>query len=267
MDFPKTWGSVAEIGRSSPSSFQSLKNQPSVAIAEVWLFMACVAYGTWLCSAPPTFTTGCSRSSGRRKGVRTPRRAMASDSVALLAAVHEDLSQKGQLQHWQATAKAVAKTLEQGEEEAEMILAKAFGWTGWFQLNRPSYLQPKLPPALEKIEASLAWLIQGPLQMNSEQLRRALATKPQVYLENPQASYEKALQVAPEQWRSPKSFRDLLLKNPKVLDLTHNCLLTDPAERVINEDGEAVHCDGRCTNCWRVATPKLLGQVLDGVEV
>ena len=27
---------------------------------------------------------------------------------------------------------------------------------------------------------------------------------------------------------------------------THNCLLTDPAERVINEDGEAVHCDGRC---------------------
>lgn len=192
---------------------------------------------------------------------------MASDSVALLAAVHEDLSQKGELQHWQAAAKAVAKTLEQGEEEAEMILAKAFGWTGWFQLNRPSYLQPKLPPAPEKIEASLAWLIQGPLHMNSEQLRRALTTKPQVYLENPQGSYEKALQVAPEQWRTPESFRALLLKNPKVLDLTHNCLLTDPAERVINEDGEAVHCDGRCTNCWRVATPKLLGQVLDGVEV
>jgi len=27
-------------------------------------------------------------------------------------------------------------------------------------------------------------------------------------------------QVAPEQWRTPESFRALLLKNPKVLDLS-----------------------------------------------
>ena len=190
-----------------------------------------------------------------------------SDPEGLLQAIHEDLAQKEALTEWKASAGALAKALGQGEEDAELVLAKAFGWTGWFQLNRPSYLQPKLPPAPEQIEAALDWLSHGPLQLTSEHLRRALEIKPQVYLEHPQSSYEKALQVAPEQWRSPEALRELLLRKPQVLDLTHNCLLTDPAERVINEDGEALHCDGRCTNCWRVATPKLMGQVLDGVEV
>ncbi|CAE7200186.1 Olah [Symbiodinium natans] len=113
----------------------------------------------------------------------------------------------------------------------------------------------------------LRWLREGPLQLTAEQLRRALAVKPLVYLKEPQASYERALQVAPEQWRSPQAFKALLLREPQVLDLTHNCLLTDPADRVKDEWGEAVHCDGKCTHCWRTATPKLMGQVLDGVEV
>eukprot|EP00913_Durusdinium_trenchii_P014084 g13222.t2 len=176
------------------------------------------------------------------------RKAVVSDPTALLEAVREDLTEKGTLQHWQAAADALAKSLGEGrKEEAELILAKAFGWTGWFQLNRPSYLKPKLPPAPEQITQALRWLSDGPLQLSPQQLKVALAKKPQVYLLDPRASYEKALEVAPEQWRSAEAFRALLLKKPQVLDLTHNCLLTDPAERVINEDGEAVHCDGRCT--------------------
>ncbi|CAJ1402459.1 unnamed protein product [Effrenium voratum] len=120
--------------------------------------------------------------------------------------------------------------------------------------------------APEKIGRALRWLTQGPLQMTSEQLGKALAKKPLVYLLDPESSYQKALQVAPEQWRSAEALQALLRREPQVLDLTHNCLLTDPAERVINEDGQAVHCDGKCTHCWRTASPKLMGQVLDGVE-
>ncbi|CAE7568638.1 unnamed protein product [Symbiodinium microadriaticum] len=189
------------------------------------------------------------------------------DKAALLAAVREGVAERGGEEIWQAGASALAQNLDASQEDAELILAKAFGWTGWYELNRPSYLKPKLPPAPQQIFEALSWLRQGPLQLTAEQLRNALAIKPLVYLKEPRSSYESALQVAPEQWRSPDAFKELLLREPQVLDLTHNCLLTDPAERIKDEWGEAVHCDGKCTHCWRTATPKLMGKVLDGVEV
>eukprot|EP00439_Symbiodinium_sp_Y106_P062852 s751_g9.t1 len=171
------------------------------------------------------------------------------DKAALLAAVREGVAERGGGEIWQAGARALAQNLDASQEDAELILAKAFGWTGWYELNRPSYLKPKLPPAPEEIFEALSWLRQGPLQLTAEQLRNALAIKPLVYLKEPRSSYELALQVAPEQWRAPDAFKE-----------THNCLLTDPAERVKDEWGEAVHCDGKCTHCWRTATPKLMGK-------
>ena len=70
------------------------------------------------------------------------------------------------------------------------------------------------------------------------QLKFALKTKPlarsmdllskscQVYLTHPEASYRKALQVAPEPWASAELFRQLLLEKPQVLDLSGTLIAT-----------------------------------------
>ncbi|CAE8598231.1 unnamed protein product [Polarella glacialis] len=173
----------------------------------------------------------------------------------------------GGTEAWEDAANAVAAAIDSGTDEAEMALAKAFGWTGWFDLNRASYLKPKLPQDIGKLREALRWLSDGPLSLSPEQLRHALAIKPLAYLVGPEKSYHAALEVAPEQFSTPSAFRDLLLREPMALDLTHNCQLTDPDDRPMDDWGEPVHCDGQCTHCWRSSTPRFMGGVLDGVEV
>lgn len=154
--------------------------------------------------------------------------------------------------------------MEADLEEAELVLALAFGWKAWVQLNKASYLKPKLPnPAT--IRQALQWLAEGPLHLGPQQIRFALSQRPTTvatYLGDPSGSYAKALETAPEQFSTPGSFREIVVQKPVALGLTWNCELTDPSTR-----SEEVHCDGQCTHCWRTATPGLMGRVLDGVEV
>lgn len=221
--------------------------------------------------APLAKTARSMRNINTLHGVSDAASALAAgsqpDNKALLCAVRDGVAAMGGSSVWEDAAQVIAAGLSSEYEEAEFILAKAFGWTGWYELNRPSYLKPKLPPDSSKLRESFRWLIEGPLRLSLEELKIALATKPLVYLQDPAASYAAAIQAAPEQFQSPEAFRNLLVTQPQILDLTHNCELTDPSERPVDAWGQAVHCDGRCTNCWRTATPRLLGKVLDGVEV
>eukprot|EP00933_Yihiella_yeosuensis_P012710 TRINITY_DN12177_c0_g4_i1.p1 TRINITY_DN12177_c0_g4~~TRINITY_DN12177_c0_g4_i1.p1 ORF type:complete len:272 (+),score=48.19 TRINITY_DN12177_c0_g4_i1:58-873(+) len=193
--------------------------------------------------------------------------AAPGSSELLLAAVREAVAERGGATNWEDAASAIADAAAVGKDEAEVMLAKAFGWKGWFELNRPVYLKPKLPPDASQVVTALEWLSKGPLALTPEQLRHALSVKPLAYLINPAESYTAALSIAPEQFSEASSFRELLLREPLALDLTHNCERTDPAERPLDAFGEAIHCDGQCTKCWRTVTPRFMGQVLDGVEV
>jgi len=91
------------------------------------------------------------------------------------------------------------------------------------------------------------------------------------FFSGPAKKYKAAQSCAPEQWRDPKVFRELLRREPKVMQLTWNCCYTDPLERDrvmgVHSSGESFHCDGECTRCWRAVTPGLMGLVLDGVGV
>jgi len=189
------------------------------------------------------------------------------DAGPLLAAVREGVAAKGATGAWEEVAVALASAAGMEVEEAELALAKALGWKAWFDLNRPVYLKPKLPPPPATVRAALQWLVEGPLRLSPTELHAALSNSPLVYLREPERSYSAALKAAPKQFSEPGSFRELLLREPSVLDLTWNCETTDPASRPLDAWGEAIHCDGQCTHCWRTATPRLMGQVLDGVEV
>eukprot|EP00929_Paragymnodinium_shiwhaense_P055864 TRINITY_DN27966_c0_g1_i1.p1 TRINITY_DN27966_c0_g1~~TRINITY_DN27966_c0_g1_i1.p1 ORF type:complete len:277 (+),score=47.53 TRINITY_DN27966_c0_g1_i1:75-833(+) len=168
---------------------------------------------------------------------------------------------------WEAGAEAIAAHCDGDLEHAENVLAKAYGWRVWVQMNKPVYLKPKVIPAADSLRKALAWVRQGPLAMSAEELKTALLTAPLPYLTDPETSYREALQAAPEQFQDPQVFRELLQRAPKVLQLTWNCEKTDPNERGLDAWGERIHCDGQCTNCWRTATPMLEGRPLDGVEV
>lgn len=168
---------------------------------------------------------------------------------------------------WSAVAKEVASASAYSTDEAEEVLASAFGWKGWVELKQPVYLKPKWPPAAPRVQKALAWLREGPLAFRQEEIRNALAVKPIPYLTNPAKYYEKSRATAPYPWQTADAYRDLLTRHPQALQLVWNCELTDPAERGLGLEECDIHCDGKCTNCWRTATPKLKGEVLDGVEV
>lgn len=202
-----------------------------------------------------------------RRAEETPSPSTDGAALRLLADVHEGIAAIGGASRWKDTAAVIADGIGRDPHEAEMLLARAYGWKAWAELNRPSYLRPKLPPGPDEVRKAINWLTGAPLQLTREQLAAALNNSPKVYLSEPERSYAAALESAPEMFGEPGAFRELLLREPQVLDLTWNCERTDPASRPLDAWGEAIHCDGQCVHCWRTATPKLMGQVLDGVEV
>eukprot|EP00419_Tripos_fusus_P032373 CAMPEP_0172781882 /NCGR_PEP_ID=MMETSP1074-20121228/203652_1 /TAXON_ID=2916 /ORGANISM="Ceratium fusus, Strain PA161109" /LENGTH=341 /DNA_ID=CAMNT_0013618861 /DNA_START=59 /DNA_END=1084 /DNA_ORIENTATION=+ len=172
---------------------------------------------------------------------------------------------------WDAAVAAIA-TYNGGDHiHAHLVLANAYGWKAWIEMNQPVYLDPKPLPPVEQFHNSLRWLREGPLAMTEEELKSALVARPLPYLTNPAKKYKSARSCAPEQWRDPKIFRELVRREPKVLALTWNCCYTDPLERDrvlgVLSSGESLHCDGECTKCWRAVTPGLMNLALDGIGV
>jgi len=172
---------------------------------------------------------------------------------ALLDAVREKVASMGNGAAWSEAVAVLAAATQSTPEEAETCLAKGFGWSMWLAMNRPGYFKPELPEA-EALGVGLAWLTspQGPLCLSASELRAAVAAAPKAYLRSPHASYEDALASAPEAYREPEAFRALLLRDPRVLELTYDC------------EGS---CAAQCARCWRPSLMRLTGGALGEVKV
>lgn len=214
--------------------------------------------------------------SGEPKAVRERREREAEEAVRAISNGMLSKARQGANEVlgdgvWDAAVDAIASYTGGDHIHGHLVLAKAYGWQAWVELNKPVYLKPKPPPPVEQIHNALRWLREGPLAMTEDELKSALLTAAIPYLTNPAKKYKAARSCAPEQWRDPVIFRELLRQNPKVLKLTWNCCYTDPLERDrvmgMLSSGESLHCDGECTKCWRAVTPGLMGLALDGVGV
>jgi hypothetical protein len=185
----------------------------------------------------------------------------------MLPAVRERVADMGATDTWQDVAALIVQATGMSESEAEMAMSKAYGWTGWYQMNCPDYMKPKLPPHPSKVQDALKWLQDGPLRLNPEEMRHAVEKEAKFYIDEPMKSYWSARSTAPDQFKAPDSFREVLVREPHALGLTYNCLDTDPATRPVLELGEPLPCDGQCKKCWRTHTPKLMGEILHGADV
>jgi len=172
---------------------------------------------------------------------------------------------------WDAAVDAIASYCGGDHMHASYVLARAFKWKAWVEMNEPEYWKPKPPPPAKHLRLVLKWLREGPLAMTEDELKGALLSEPLPFLTNPARQYVAARSCAPEQWRGKEFFRELLRREPKILRLTWNCCYTDPSERgrVLGTlpTGESLHCDGKCMECWRSVTPSLMDMRLDGVGV
>jgi len=117
------------------------------------------------------------------------------------------------------------------------------------------------------VQDALQWLQDGPLHLSPDELSVALQKCASTYITDPKNSYFAALSTAPEQFRKPDAFRELVLREPHALRVTYSCLETDPDSRPILEMGEPLPCDGECRRCWRTHTPQFMGVAIHEVDV
>eukprot|EP00522_Entomoneis_paludosa_P004311 CAMPEP_0172471380 /NCGR_PEP_ID=MMETSP1065-20121228/67788_1 /TAXON_ID=265537 /ORGANISM="Amphiprora paludosa, Strain CCMP125" /LENGTH=283 /DNA_ID=CAMNT_0013229475 /DNA_START=29 /DNA_END=880 /DNA_ORIENTATION=- len=92
-------------------------------------------------------------------------------------------------------------------------------------------------PTPEEIEAAISWSTQGPLALSTSTLLQAVQTHPQLYLKQPQASYQKCVDTVPA-GNLKDTLHELIAQDPAVLGNTFNCAMGD--------DG----CRSECGNCW-----------------
>lgn len=194
-----------------------------------------------------------------------------SESENMLLAVQKAVAAMGGTDAWKEVTAVMVRATNMPELEAELALALAFNWKAWYQLNCPAYLTPGLPPHATKVQDALRWLQDGPLHLSPDELRVALDKCAGTYITDPKNSYLAALSTAPEQFREPDAFRELVLREPHALRVTYNCLETDPDSRPMMtsgfESGEPLPCDGECRRCWRTHTPQFMGQAIHEVDV
>ena len=106
---------------------------------------------------------------------RTLRAWAGSGSLA--ASVREALTPES-LAQWRTSARALAKACEVQEEEAEVMIAKAFGWSTWLAVNKAAYLRPQEPDA-QQISEAIEYLTEGPLRLKlGSSLGALLAQEP-----------------------------------------------------------------------------------------
>jgi len=164
--------------------------------------------------------------------------ALRSSTTDYLDKVREGIVEAGLEEDWKSATETLSTSIGIDLPEAEASLAQALNWKSWAVCKSNiarKYIKP-LNPDVEIVKSSLQWLREGPLALDSTVLRKAILEYPQAYLTSPEATYKQALSVAPSEYKSPDVFRELLLKDPAVLQCTYNCA----------DDG----CASECGNCW-----------------
>ena len=161
--------------------------------------------------------------------------ALASSPADILPTVREGVAEAGGADEWEKSVAVLSEAMEIDDGEAESILAEALGWRAWAAASQKfRRFQRPVAPDAAKVDEAIAWLKDGPLQLDQDQLVTAIKTSPKVYLQGPDVTYRKAKGAAPRKFA--EMFDELVLKDPSVMECYHNCA----------DDG----CASECGNCW-----------------
>lgn len=153
------------------------------------------------------------------------------------AGAREAAAERGCADAWAEASASVADACAVEQELADAWLAKAFGWSLWISAGKPPYLAERaVVPCPQQLREDIRWLVEGPLSLaSSEKLRHVVESAPRAALRRAKDRYRKSLASAPDAVRD--DFEDLVLSDPKVLELEWDC------------EGS---CSARCAVCWRV---------------
>jgi hypothetical protein len=163
----------------------------------------------------------------------------SNDEYAYLERVREGMAEAGLQDEWTSAAQTLAESVLMDMEQAEHCLSVALNWKRWAIVTSPIARKfiKTAPPDSAAVTASLQWLRQGPLAVSDNSiLKAAILQYPEAYLLSPAENYRQALQVAPAAYQNPDVFRELLLRDPAILQCTYNCV----------DNG----CNSECGNCW-----------------
>lgn len=198
-----------------------------------------VAWSPLICFVP--FLSGFRSEQQQVVGSQSRRecRLHLAANAELLPVIREGVAEMGGEESWKESVATLSSRIEIDLEEAELLLADAKKWKGWATAGKIAkrYIKPEIPDVNELNEL-LDWLTEsGPLQLDQEQLRTSIQELPKVYLADPQNTYKKTLKAAPKDYKDPSVLKEMILKDPSVLQYTYNC---------DEEDG----CASECGNCW-----------------
>lgn len=118
-------------------------------------------------------------------------------------------------------------------EEAEWMLAQAFGWVRWMKVTSTiarKYMAKPTIPSVSELQSAIDWI-----SSNNLSVAHVIVTAPESYLKEPQKNFQKASSCAPRNYRG-EAFLDLLQTDAKAIQNTYNC------------DGDS--CASECGSCW-----------------
>lgn len=160
-----------------------------------------------------------------------------NDDDAIVTMIREAVFLAGGEAAWEESAQFLAESVSMlgTKQVTEQCLADAFGWKAWAKASERTkkFHRPKVPDP-EKLKDALAWLRDGPLALNDEQVKTSILKAPKTYLDAPNESFRKSLGTAPRKYRD--NLIELIRLDPSVLEVTYNC------------DGEG--CASECGRCW-----------------
>mmetsp|Transcript_21828 Transcript_21828/g.48840 ORF Transcript_21828/g.48840 Transcript_21828/m.48840 type:complete len:228 (-) Transcript_21828:196-879(-) len=178
-----------------------------------------------------------SHPSAHRSGRRHALSPLSAAGADILPTVREGVTEAGGIEEWEKSISILSATVDVDSEEAETMLAQALSWRGWAIVSeKMRRFQRPISPDAAKLEDAIAWLRDGPLQLDQSQLVAAIKSSPKVYLVEPAVTYKKAVGSAPREYRDADVFKAMVLNDPSVMECTYNC------------DGEG--CASECGNCW-----------------
>lgn len=133
---------------------------------------------------------------------------------------------------WQAASSFVASALGLSGQEADRLLARAFGWTSQAYWRREKVEEV---PSLEVVEGALEFL-RDDLNMGPEEQLKLVKAFPELLAAGVEGRLRPNVEVLQKQWRlQGDTLTKAVLRQPAVLGYSVDC------------GGD---CVGECNRCW-----------------
>ena len=119
-------------------------------------------------------------------------------------------------------------------QEAEWMLAEAFGWVRWMKVTSTiarKYMAQPILPSVSELQSAMDWMTTHNLNVP-----HVIATSPESYLKEPHKTFQKVSSCAPRTYRDKDALLELLQTDAKAIQNTYNC------------DGDS--CASECGSCW-----------------